>query len=324
MGFLIFLAIFCSLAVGVVYWISISFYGSLPKKSSVIASIAAAAFLVSTFSFLIRISPGEVGVLVNLFGSARGVEEKELSVGVHLVPPWKSLYLFPVYEQNHQWVGDDMFIFQTLEGLSVQAEIGITFNLVADKVHELFCKYRRGMDEITHLFIRNNIRDAINRAASRMTIEELYGAKKESFFKEVHTHVSAELEPLGFHISHIYIIGKFQVPQAVSNALDKKIEAIQRAQQRENELRESEAEAKKEVAKAEGFARSQMVKARAEADSRLMQAQAEAKANELLNKSLTKELIKWRAVNQWDGVLPRVMTGGDSMLMLPVKEEDGK
>jgi regulator of protease activity HflC (stomatin/prohibitin superfamily) len=294
------------------------------KKNYIIIGLALVIVLTSMLFCFTRIRPGEVGVLVNLFGSARGVEEKELSVGVHLVPPWKTLYLFPVFEQNHQWVGDDMFTFQTLEGLSVHAEIGITFNLVADRVHELFCKYRRGMDEITHLFIRNNIRDAINKAASRMTIEELYGSKKESFFKEVHSQVTLELEHLGFHISHIYIIGKFIVPDAVSNALDKKIEAIQRAQQRENELRESEAEAKKEVAKAEGFARSQMVKARAEADSRLLKARAEAEANNLLNKSLTKELIKWQTVNQWDGVLPRVMTGGESMLMLPVRDEEDK
>lgn len=293
----------------------------MKKHVAIIFTAIVLLFLVFSMR---RINPGEVGVLVNLFGSERGVEERELRVGVHLIAPWKTLYLFPVFEQNHQWIGDDMFTFQTLEGLSVHAEIGITFNLIQDRVHELFCKYRRGMEEITHLFIRNNIRDAINRAASKMTIEELYGSKKESFFKEVHSQVSMELEPLGFHISHIYIIGKFIVPQAVSDALDKKIEAIQRAQQRENELRESEAEAKKQVAKAEGAAKSKMVNAKASADSILLKAKAEAEANQLVNKSLTKDLIKWKVIQQWNGVLPRVMTGSDNMLMLPIQDGDDK
>ena len=271
-------------------------------------------------TFFTRINPGEVGIVVDLFGSKKGVEEKELTVGIHFIPWWKSVYLFPTFEQNHQWQQEDGFNFQTSEGLSVHADIGINYNLVPTKIHELFCKYRRGMEEITHLFIRNNIRDAINRAASKMRIDELYGPKKEDFFKEVHSCVQKELEPLGFHISHIYIIGQFSVPDSVMQALNKKIEAIQRAQQRENELKETEAEAKKEIAKAEGLGQSKIISAKAEADAMLMEASAKAKANELVNKSLTSDLLKWQSINKWNGILPSVVTDGNTLMMLPIGE----
>lgn len=263
------------------------------------------------FNCFQRVAPGEVGVVVNLFGSHKGVEDHELHVGYHFIKPWCSVYRFPVFEQNHQWTKDEGFNFQTKEGLSVHADIGITFNLEPDHIHELFARYRRGMDEITHLFIRNNIRDAINKSASKMTIEELYGTGKEAFFDEVQLQLRTELQPLGFHISHLYIIGQFHVPDSVMSALNRKIEAIQLAQQRENELREAEAAARKEVAMTSGEAQSRVIKAKSEAESTLLKAGAEASANLLIQKSLTKQMIEWEAVKKWDGKLPEVLSGKD-------------
>lgn len=251
-------------------------------------------------TLIVFIKPGEVGVVVDLFGSDKGVEDKEVRVGMHLFSPWKKVYKFPIFEQNHIWEKSECFSFQTSEGLSVHADIGITYNLMPDRIHELFSKYRRGMDEITHLFIRNNIRDAMNRFSSKMKIDELYGDKKEEFFIKVLYDVNKELSPLGFNISHIYIIGQFHVPDAVMEALNKKIEAIQRAQQRENELREAEAQARKEVALAEG-----------ESKSKLIRAKADAESNTLLMKSLGEDLLRWEAIKKWDGILPTTIGGKD-------------
>jgi regulator of protease activity HflC (stomatin/prohibitin superfamily) len=265
-----------------------------------------------------RINPGEVGVVVNLLGSEKGVEEKELKVGYHLITPWQKIYRFPIFDQNHQWTESEGFSFQTQEGLSVHADIGISFNLLPAKVHELFCKYRRGMQEITDLFIRNNVRDAINRHASKMKIEDLYGQKKEEFFNEILSDLHKELQPLGFNISHIYIIGRFGVPDNVKEALNRKIEATQRAQQRENELREAEAEAKKQIAFTEGSARSAMITAKATADALLLEAKAQAEANRMLSQSLTREVIEYQATLKWNGILPSAMSGEQMPFLLSV------
>lgn len=242
------------------------------------------------------ISPGMVGVVVDLFGDSKGVEAKELHVGAHWIAPWKKVYQFPIFEQNHMWEGDrEGFNFQTTEGMAVSADVGITFHLRPECIPVIFQRYRRGMDEITHVFIRNFIRDAINKSASHMPIEDLYGSGKEAFFEEVERHVRADLTPIGIDITRIYLVGRFHFPQGVIAALNAKIEANQRAQQRENELREAEAEAKKQVAKAEG-----------QAKCSILQAEAEAKANLVLAKSVTAELIQWQSVQKWDGKLPQV------------------
>lgn len=267
--------------------------------------------LVLTYHFLfVMIPPGYVGVVVNMFGSEKGVEENELQVGAHIVAPWKFVYKFPVFEQNHLWDGSKKFTFQTSEGLVVEAEVGITYHMKHDKIHVLFAKYRRGMDEITDVFIRNFTRDAINKFASKLKIEDLYGTAKEKFFDDVQTAVRTDLQDLGIVIERIYLVGNLHFPDSVVKALNAKIEAVQRAQQRENELRESEAEAKKQMAKAHG-----------EAESALIRARAQAQANQIISNSLTSELIHWQAVQKWDGNLPQVL--GNHSMMLPFMPDAG-
>jgi regulator of protease activity HflC (stomatin/prohibitin superfamily) len=247
-----------------------------------------------------RVDPGYVAVVVDMLGDDKGAEGTELHTGLHWVAPWKSLYQFPIFEQNETWTGErDGFSFQTCEGMAVSADIGITYHLRPSSIPTIFSKYRRGMDEISHVFIRNYLRDAIAKAAGKMRIEQLYSDGKEAFFDEVEQHVRADLDPLGIVVSRIYLIGRFHFPQTVITALNAKIEAIQRAQQRENELREAEAEAKKQIAKADGAARCALLKA-----------ESEAKANKLLSESVTDRLVLLQAVQAWDGHLPQVMTDG--------------
>jgi len=250
------------------------------KKTIVKSLIACVLMIILTWLFFFKmISPGYVGVLVNLFGEKKGINPQELHVGMHWIAPWKKVYVFPIFEQNNTWEGnDEAFHFQTSEGMACSAEVGITYHLRSNEIPSIFQKYRRGMNEITNIFIKNYIRDAINKSASKMKIEDLYGSGKEAFFDAVQEHVRDDLKGIGIELSRIYLIGRFHFPTNVIAALNSKIEAVQRAQQRENELREAEAEAKKQIAKAEGQAKCSM-----------LQAEAEAKANLVLARSVTNE-----------------------------------
>src|SRR6266436_4686141 len=170
--------------------------------------------------FFKQINPGYVGVVIDMLGDRKGVESKELHVGMHWIAPWKNVYQFPIFEQNDTWEGEhECFCFQTSEGMAVSADIGITYHLRPECIPMVFQKYRRGMDEITHTFIRNYIRDAINKSASRTHIEELYSGKA-TFFEDVERHVRDDLAPIGIEITRIYLIGRFHFPQNVITALN--------------------------------------------------------------------------------------------------------
>ena len=76
-------------------------------------------------------------------------------------------------------------------------------------------------------------------------------------------------------------------------AIDAKVEATQRAQQRENELREAEAQAKKTEALATGKANAQIQEARGKAESIRIEAEAKAEANRKIAESIKNDLIKY-------------------------------
>jgi regulator of protease activity HflC (stomatin/prohibitin superfamily) len=272
---------------------------NIPMFSGVLAALLV-ILAVSSFRF---VSPGYVGVVVDYFGDSKGVEVEERHVGMHFIPPWKKMYKFPTFQQNDTWEGAENFQFQTSEGLAMRADMGISFHLRPSEVPNIFQKYRRGIREISHVFIRNFIRDAINMAASKLNIEDLYGTGKEMFFAEIEKHVRKDMKELGIEVDRIYLIGRFHFPDNVIKALNSKIEATQRAEQRENELREAEAEAKKQVAKSNGVARCILINAKAQAD-----------ANNIIAKSLSKELIQWENIKKWNGILPKVTGSSGSIL----------
>ncbi len=304
-------------------------YGYFKIINPVIMHASAGAWAFSAIVFfstcITQIYPGEVGVVVDMMGMHPGVEEKALPVGMHLLMPWQSVYHFPTFQQNQSWEGNSGFNFQTSEGLSVHADIGISYQVDPTKVNILFQKYRRGLADIAEIFIPNNIRNAINKAASKMKIEELYGERKDEFFGIVLKNVKTELDPIGLIVDTIFIMGELRVPDNVMKSVNNKIEATQKAQQRENELRETEAEAKKVIARAQGEANAKVLTAKGNGDSLLIEAKAKAEANSLLTKSLSNELIKWESVNKWDGQMPKFAGGSNGvMFQLPFDEEAKK
>jgi regulator of protease activity HflC (stomatin/prohibitin superfamily) len=276
---------------------------------------------VLTLAGCARVPPGNVGIAVNNIGEDKGVSDVLLGVGYHYTGFFKDLYVFPLTEQNCVW-SKPGFCFQTKEGMIVSADIGITFNVNPEKVFDLFRKYRTDLDSILNDFVHNYVRDEVNLAASRRGIEELYGSGKEAFLKEIEDTLKTRLSVCGINVHRIYLVGSVHFPKAVVDALNRKIEATQRAEQRENELREAQAEAQKLLAKVSGETQAKFMQAEAQAKAFLIQAEAEAKAKELLKKQMSPELIEYERIRKWDGRLPSI-TGSDNMQMqlkIPVNQ----
>lgn len=259
-----------------------------------------------------KVPPGNVGVKVYLLGGSKGVDHEVLGVGRYWIGWNEELFIFPTFQQNYVWTKskeegsdkDESITFQTREGLTVNADVGISYSIRPEKVSDIFQKYRRGIDEITNTFLRNAVRDSFNSFSSKMSVEDVYGAGKEELLKAVHSQVSQDMSQKGIVVDKIYLIGQMRLPDTIIAALNSKIEATQRAQQRENEVQEARAEADKQVAQAEGKAK-----------SLLEVAKAEAEANRLRQQTLTAELIQYETVKKWDGKLPQYSGGGSVPLL---------
>jgi regulator of protease activity HflC (stomatin/prohibitin superfamily) len=258
------------------------------------AAIISGTILLSSCS---KVPAGYRGVIVNLYGSDKGVAEQSVGVGRYYLGWNSELYLFPTFLQNYSWKAEQAITMQTSEGLSIRTDAGITYSIQPDNVVKVFTKYRLGIDEITNTFLHNMVRDAMNEVASTMTVEQIYGAQKETFITKVNQIVKKEALQNGIEVDKIYLVGSFDLPDTVIASINSKIQASQNAMKVENEVATARAEAQKTIVEAEAKGR-----------QILINAESQAKANKILAESLTQEFVQYQAILKWNGQLPQ-MTG---------------
>lgn len=259
-----------------------------------------------------KVPAGNVGVKVYLLGSSKGVDVETLGPGRYWIGWNEDLYLFPTFTQNYTWTKepdetgtqDESISFQTNDGMDVSADVGISYNIDPDKAATVFQKYRKGVTEITDIYLRNMVRDAMVSQAARMKVESVYGEGKAELIKAVEASVRAQVAPIGIRVERIYWASKLTLPKQVVDSINAKIQATQKAQMRENEIQTSIAEAQKQREAAKG-----------QADARITVAKGEAEANRLVSESLTQELVKYRTIQKWNGVQPQVMSGNGGTLI---------
>ncbi len=263
----------------------------------------AAVFLLAACS---DVPVGHVGIKVFKFGGDKGVDHEVLPVGRYWIGVNEALYTFPTYTQTDTWrrgsQKDESITFQTKEGLSVNGDFGIQFSVDPKKVPVLFQKYRRGIDEISDLFLRNEVRDAAVNLASSQSVEYIYGEGKAKFVDEIEEAVRKRIGDQGINIEKVYVIDNFRLPPQVTEAINAKIQATQIAIQRQNEIVTARAEADKKIEAARG-----------EAESIKTVAKGQAEANELVSKSLTPELLENKRLEKWDGKNPTHVLGNASV-----------
>ena len=240
-----------------------------------------------------RVPPGYRGVMVNMMGGDKGVSEYTVGVGWQYTGFQGQLYLFPTFLQNHSWSGEQAITVQTSEGLTITTDVGITYGIKEENVVKVFTKYRLGVREITDTFLHNMARDAMNEVASTMTVDQIYGLKKEEFIQRVNKLVKESAAVNGIDVDKIYLMGSFHLPESVRSSIDAKIQASQNAIKVENEVATSRAEAMKLIVEAE-----------ANAKQIIINAESQAKANKILADSLTSEFVQYQAILRWNGQLP--------------------
>lgn len=257
-----------------------------------------------------KVPAGYRGVMVNLYGSDKGVSEQTVGVGRYYLGWNKELYLFPTFLQNYSWNAKQAITMQTSEGLTITTNVGITYQIAPDNVAKVFTRYRLGIDEITNTFLHNMVRDAMNETASTMTVDQIYSTRKEEFIKKVNKMVRTDAAKNGIDVDKIYLIGSFDLPSSVMGAINSKIQASQNAVKVENEIATSRAEAQKTVVEAKAAAERRVIEAEANAKQITLNAESQAKANKILADSLTPEFVQYQAILKWDGALPTTNAGG--------------
>lgn len=266
-------------------------------------------FVVLFALFLVACSDvpsGYVGIKINNLGSNKGIENQTIPVGRYWLGWNEQLFIFPMFTQTQVWTkdrtegspNDDSMTFQTVEGLNVNTDIGITYSLEPSKVPVIFQKYRKGVSEITDTVLRSMVRDALINSASTKQIESVYGAGKAELITEVEDMVRKQCAGIGINIEHVYWIGSLRLPESIEESINNKAKASQMTAQREQEIQQSKAEADKKIAEARGDSESTLLRANAEAQAIIIKGKAIAE---------NPQIIELSRIEKWDGRLPTTM-----------------
>lgn len=264
-----------------------------------------------------RISPGYVGIKVTNLGTGKGVNDIPALTGWQTYNAFtESVLEYPTFVQTYAWTQNtaegkpfnEEITFTNKDSMRVAADVSVAYSLVPERVPHFYVKFRSDdLSSFTYGFLRNLARDVFNDVAGRYTIDQIMG-DNGPLLKEVRAELQKQLDPIGVHLEQFGFIGAPRPPDAVIAAINMKVQAMQLALQKQNEIVQAEADAKKSVAEANGYAQSTLVKA-----------EAQAQANRKLAESVTSNLVEYQKIQKWDGRLPTVSGGAGVLMNLPGK-----
>lgn len=235
------------------------------------------AALVFAFGSWGTVEPGHVGVVIRM-GAVSGTIKQE---GFYTKTP----LIDSVVEMDTRIQKEQV----PSEGASrdlqrVRTVVALNLNLDKESCDELYKTV--GVEYLDRL-VGPALQESVKAVIAQYTAEELI-TKREVVRQEIFNMISGKMKPYGIHAESLNIVD-FDFSPAFNEAIEAKVTAEQKALASKNLLVQKEFEAKQLVATAKG---------KAEA----MQVESAAIQN-------NPAIMQLRALEKWDGVLPRVSSG---------------
>ncbi|GAA4441999.1 prohibitin family protein [Ravibacter arvi] len=224
-----------------------------------------------------RIDAGHEGILVKLYGTGKGVQDVSLVTGrVWYNPFTEEVHETPTYVQT---VDYKEFTVNAKDGSVFTVDPTLSVKIKEGQSPAIFTKYRRPLREVLSGTMENHIKDVYRIEFNKYLTDSII-SQRERFEEAIQAKMQKFLVKEGFELEQL--TSGIKPPQSITDAINRKNEAVLRAQQAENELRVE----------------------RANAEKLLVRADADAKANELRQRTLTPLLIQQQFIEKWDGKTP--------------------
>ena len=259
-----------------------------------IVAIVLGLLFIFLFEPFTIVSAGYRGVLMR-FGA---VEKQSLQPGLHFREPIiQSIVQLDTRIQKSDTTEDAA----SHDLQDVHTSLATNWNIDPDAAPELYQRVGN-VEQIFNRLIEPAISNTIKAVTAHFDAEELI-TKRDIVAAQVLNGLRQYLEPYHIHVAAVNITN-FAFSPDFSKAIEQKQVAQQRALQAQYELEQRRVSAQEKVVEAEAAANANVAQARGEAQSTLIKAKAQADANTEIAKSLSSDIMRWRAVSQWDGKLP--------------------
>ena len=278
------------------------------KKKIIIAAAALALVLIIGVTCMETVPTGYTGILTT-FGR---VEDRTLEAGLHMKTPFQQIVNMDNREQKTS------FVTQAFSSDIQQVDVTGSINYAINKTNAMNLFKEVGTDYFNKL-ISPRMLEVTKGVFSKYTAENLV-AFRQNLSESIRESLVADLEPYGIHVISINI-ENIDFTDAFTDAVEAKQVEAQRKLQAEIEeaqkTMETQQAAERQKINAEAEAAVAKINADAEAYATRVRSEAEAEANRKIAESLTKELISFNEIKEWDGRLPTYV-GGEGSMTLPI------
>jgi regulator of protease activity HflC (stomatin/prohibitin superfamily) len=216
-------------------------------------------------SMFVTIDSGEKGVLFKKFGG--GLEKDFVyGQGFHIIAPWNDMFVYDV--KIHE-------TFEKMEvlsknGLSIKIDLSFRYMPVQEKIGHLHDEI--GRDYLERI-IKPEIRSVTREVIGNYLPEELYSTKREAIEDEIESLTRVKVEAKYLTLDAI-LIRDVTLPLTLRNGIEKKL--VQEQESLEYEFK--------------------IDKARKEAERKEIEANGIAKFQQIVNRTITPQLLKWKGV----------------------------
>jgi len=183
----------------------------------------------------------------------------------------------------------------------IQSAIAVNFRPDPVKAHLLFEEVGTRYES---RILDPAVEETVKAVTAKYTAEELI-TRRTQVRDEMEKMLKSRVEGNYISITKFNIVN-FEFSDSFNHAIEEKQTAEQEALRATNILRRMKVEADQKIETARGAAESVKLQASAEAEAISVKAKAEAEAQRILSEVVNKDVIRLRAIERWDGTLPRV------------------
>lgn len=198
-----------------------------------------------------------------------GLDKRNIIMpGFHVKAPWNDIYRYDVTENQ---IEEKMDVLDK-SGLNISVDITVRFHPMYDSIGEIHETFQR---EYVRRLVIPEVRSTVRQVMGRYTAEEIYSTKRPEVEAAITKETEATLGAPGNNVvMRALLIRSISLPDQIRQAIENKLKQEQEALAYQFRLDKEKSEAERKRIAAEG----------------------EARANEIINNSLTNNLLKMRGI----------------------------
>lgn len=237
---------------------------------------------------------GQVGI-VKRFGKVIAIKEEGLNIKAPLID---KVYKMNVREQTlkFSYEGDNNDA-PAISASTKDMQTVLVSVTVSDVVSDPMKLYRAFTGNHVRSMMVPRVKDAVQSQVARYTIEEFI-AKRDQLSKDIYNDLENTFAGYGVTLTNVSIID-----HDFSDDYEKAVEAKKIAEQQVEEERQKQ---QKLIVEQENKVKL--------AELEVEKKKLEAEANKIVTDSLSKEILQKQMIEKWDGKLPYVTGGSDTIL----------